>query len=215
MSPTVSVIVPNYNHGPYLRRRIDSILAQTRQDFELILLDDASTDGSREILKSYAKLPNVQVRFNASNSGSPFHQWNAGVREARGEYIWIAESDDAAEPELLERLTGRLEKHPKAGIAYCQSWDVAADETRIGSRREYTRDLDIGLWDEDFIMDGREVCRRFMSLRCIIPNASAVVFRRLVYERAGGANESCRYCGAWLIWARMLKRSDLAFCAEH
>ena len=73
-TPTVSVIVPNYNHGRYLRRRIDSILEQTYQDFELIVLDDCSTDNSREILTSYAGSPRVRVEFNETNSGAPFKQ---------------------------------------------------------------------------------------------------------------------------------------------
>ena len=95
--PTVSVIVPNYNHARYLRQRIESVLGQTYQDFEVILLDDCSTDESRSVLGEYAKDPRVRIEFNEKNSGSTFKQWNKGVRLARGEYIWIAESDDYAD----------------------------------------------------------------------------------------------------------------------
>lgn len=74
--PTVSVIVPNYCHAPYLEQRIESILQQTFQDFELILLDDCSTDGSREILERYRNHPKVSgIFYNERNSGSPFKQW--------------------------------------------------------------------------------------------------------------------------------------------
>ena len=104
--PTVSVVVPNYNHGRFLPQRIDSILGQTFQDFELILLDDCSTDNSRMILSSYAGDPRVRIEFNSANSGSPFKQWNKGVRLARGEYVWIAESDDYAEPRFLNARSG-------------------------------------------------------------------------------------------------------------
>src|SRR6266851_10178053 len=107
--PTVSIIVPNYNHARYLRRRIDSILSQTYQDFELILLDDSSTDNSREILDSYRDNPKVRIEFNAKNSGSPFKQWNKGVGLAHGKYVWIAESDDYADEHLLEKLASRLD----------------------------------------------------------------------------------------------------------
>src|SRR5438874_4285236 len=110
--PTVSVIVPNYNHAPYLLRRIDSILAQTYRDFELILLDDCSTDDSREILTSYRDNPRVRIEFNAKNSGSVFKQWNKGVQLARGRYIWIAESDDYADPRSLARIVPILEEQP-------------------------------------------------------------------------------------------------------
>src|ERR1700756_5018477 len=99
--PTVSVIVPNYNHARFLPKRIDSILRQSFQDFELILLDDCSTDDSRSILSQHASDPRVRIEFNQVNSGSPFKQWNRGVGLARGQYIWIAESDDYADERFL------------------------------------------------------------------------------------------------------------------
>jgi glycosyltransferase involved in cell wall biosynthesis len=88
----VSVVVPNYNHARFLRKRVDSILGQTFQDFELILLDDCSTDDSRSVLSKYADDPRVRIEFNEVNSGSTFKQWNKGVWLAHGEYVWIAES---------------------------------------------------------------------------------------------------------------------------
>lgn len=82
----VSVIVPNYNHASYLVARIESILNQTYQDFELILLDDCSTDDSREVLLKYKDNPKVtHLVFNEQNSGSPFIQWHKGVQLAEGE----------------------------------------------------------------------------------------------------------------------------------
>src|SRR5580658_7167935 len=110
--PKVSVIVPNYNHARFLRRRIDTILAQTFQDFELILLDDCSTDESRSILREYASAPRVRFEFNEVNSGSTFKQWNKGVRLTQGKYVWIAESDDYADIRLLERLVAVLNDEP-------------------------------------------------------------------------------------------------------
>ncbi len=80
--PTVSVIVPNYNHARFLRQRIDTILAQTFQDFELILLDDCSTDESRTILREYTSDKRVRLEFNEVNSGSPFKQWKKGLEMA-------------------------------------------------------------------------------------------------------------------------------------
>ena len=89
----VSVVIPNYNHARFLPKRVDSVLRQTFQDFDLILLDDCSTDDSRSILSKYADDPRVKIEFNEVNSGSSFKQWNKGVGLARGEYVWIAESD--------------------------------------------------------------------------------------------------------------------------
>lgn len=150
--PTVSVIVPSYNHANFLRERLDTILAQTFQDFELILLDDASTDGSQEILREYmaryaegrddkatadtspafaknatglGMTNDVRVEVNATNSGSTFKQWNKGVRMARGKYVWIAESDDYSDPRFLERMVALLETDERVVIAYCRSHRVA------------------------------------------------------------------------------------------
>ena len=76
-NPTVSVIVPNYNHQAFLKQRLDSILNQTYQDFEVLLLDDCSPDNSREILKAYAEEDDrITCYFNEVNSGSTFAQWN-------------------------------------------------------------------------------------------------------------------------------------------
>ena len=113
-NPKISVVVPNYNHARFLPKRIDSILGQTLQDFELILLDDCSTDASRSILDKYADNPKVRTEFNAVNSGSPFTQWSKGVRLARGQYVWIAESDDYADERFLERLTRFLRATKKS-----------------------------------------------------------------------------------------------------
>src|ERR1700722_8508136 len=88
--PKVSVIIPSYNHARFLRQRIDTVLQQTFQDFEVILLDDCSPDNSPEIISSYVGDSRVRIEFNAINSGSTFKQWNKGVRMARGDYVWIA-----------------------------------------------------------------------------------------------------------------------------
>ena len=102
--PRVSIIVPNFNHEPYLAQRLDSIFGQVEQDFELIFLDDASTDRSLEVFERYADDPRVRAVFNETNSGCPFVQWNRGFELARGEFVWLAESDDFAEPDFLSAL---------------------------------------------------------------------------------------------------------------
>src|SRR5664280_853615 len=107
-------------HARFLRRRIESVLCQTYQDFELILLDDCSSDESRSLLSEYAGDPRVRIKFNEVNSGSPFRQWNKGVGLARGEYVWIAESDDYADERMLERLLTVLEAEPEVVFAYCR-----------------------------------------------------------------------------------------------
>jgi glycosyltransferase involved in cell wall biosynthesis len=212
--PRVTVIVPNYNHARFLAKRLQSILNQTYQDFELVYLDDASTDNSNDVFAQFAGDKRVCAHYNQINSGSPFKQWNRGVRMARGEYVWIAEADDDADPRLLAELVKRLDEHPAVGLAYCQSWMVDENGMVLGTVAKATADLDRDRWQKDFVANGREECRRYLAFRNTIPNASAVAFRRSVYERAGYAPEHLRLCGDWLAWVRMALVSDVAFVAE-
>ena len=118
VNPLVSVVVPNYNYADYLAPRIDSILRQTFSDFELLLLDDCSTDHSVSVMKKYASDPRVvAIDVNQTNTGSPFPQWMKGIKMARGKYVWIAEADDLAEPDFLSTLVAAAESHPD--LAFC------------------------------------------------------------------------------------------------
>lgn len=212
--PLVSVVVPNYNHARYLPQRLDSIFAQTFQDFEIIVLDDASTDDSLAALEPYLHDPRVRFYPNERNSGTPFAQWNKGVSLARGRYIWIAESDDIAEPHLLATLVPLLENNPSVGIAYGQSRMVDHTGLEImSSLANILEPLGKERWHRDFVANGMEECRQYLLWMNTIPNASAVVFRKQVFLDAGQADLKFRLSGDWFMWVRMLAISDLAFHA--
>jgi glycosyltransferase involved in cell wall biosynthesis len=207
--PTVSVVVPNYNHARFLRQRIESILAQTFRDFEVILLDDCSTDKSRAILREYGSDPRVRLELNEVNSGSPFKQWNKGVRLAQGKYVWMAESDDYADERLLERLVPLLDADATVAMAFCRSWRVMEDGSLEGYADYNLPDPE--RWTANFCVDGRELCRKYFALVTPIPNAASAVFRKAVYERVGGADESLRLCGDWKLWAAMALEGKVAY----
>ena len=211
--PRVSVVIPNYNHAPYLRQRIRSVLDQTYGDTEVIALDDASTDDSMRIIEEFRSDPRVRVFPGAVNSGSTYRQWNKGVALAGGEYVWIAESDDYADERLLERLVGMLEGNPRCGMACCESWYVYGDAPPT-TRTNQSHLPENGRWRQDYVADGRSECAEHLILCNTMPNASAIVFRRALYERLGGADESMRLCSDWLLWVRMLEASDLAHVGE-
>ncbi len=209
--PKVSIIVPSYNHGRFLRQRMDSLLRQTYRDFEVVVLDDASSDDSRQVLQEYSGCPCVQLILRRENGGSVFRQWNAGVSLARGEYVWIAESDDYAEESFLEELVAVLERHPRVGLVKCRSIMVDENGQPTGGPVEYPVSRD---WSNDFIISGPEDCRLQLQHGNSITNASAVLFRRQVYLEAGWADESYRMCADWLQWARMMFRADFAYVAQ-
>jgi len=212
--PKVSVIVPNYNHARFLPQRLDSILAQTFKDYELIVLDDASSDNSREVLERYAKQTPIQLVFNETNTGSPFIQWCKGAELARGQYLWIAESDDYADPRLLETLVAQLQKNPRVGLAYCQSFSVDENNKVLGTWEYWTREVDAGRWKHDYINSGRDEVARFLVQRNTIPNASAVVVQRDIFLNAVQQSGTSRLAGDWWTWSRVLLQTDVAYLAE-
>ncbi|WHP04862.1 MULTISPECIES: glycosyltransferase [Acinetobacter] len=209
----VSVILPNYNHEKYLEERIESILAQTFQDFELIIMDDCSTDQSIKVLEKYKYHPKVsQFIINKTNTGSTFSQWNYGVSLAKGKYIWIAESDDIAKENLLESLVLVLDKNPDVVLAYCQSLQI--DEHRVinGSWYEWTKVFgEKNIFSEAFIMNGEEFIETYMLYRNVIPNASAVIFRKKTYNEVGGGLPLLRYTGDWYLWVKLLSKGNIFF----
>ena len=213
--PKVSVIIPNYNHARFLEQRIESILNQTFQDFEIIFLDDKSQDNSREIFAKYAKHPKItHAIFNDTNSGSTFKQWDKGFALATGEYIWIAESDDYANPTFLEKLVQKLDAYPLAGLAYCQSWRVDENGTIISTMKGGTDDLDLSKWEKDYVVSGKEECANYLALKNTIPNASAVLFRRCFISEIDSDITSFKLSGDWFFWIKILLKSDVAFIAD-
>ena len=114
--PLVSVIMPVYNGEKYLREAIESILTQTFRDFEYIIVDDGSTDGTGAILAHYQKMDRrIRVACNPENEGQPA-ALNKGCRLAKGKYIARMDADDVSLPERLERQVKYLEAHPEIGV---------------------------------------------------------------------------------------------------
>ena len=197
MSPTVSVIIPNYNHALYLKERIDSVLNQTYQDFEVIILDDCSPDNSVEVIEQYRSNPHVShILINEQNTRNTFIQWERGISMAKGRYIWIAESDDVAEPQLLETLIGQLEQHPDASVAFCHSRLIDADGALL-SEQNTKNPAQPG----QITIDDSCTFLRHLLIFNYIYNASMAVFRRDVYDRANPDYKQFRYCGDWHFWA--------------
>ena len=213
----VSVIVPSFNHAPYLEERIESILLQSFSDFELILLDDCSTDHSREILARYSNHPKVSnCVLNDANSGSTFRQWERGLSCATGEYVWIAESDDVAAPEFLAILSGVLDAHPAVGLAYCQSLRINARGITLGSWKDQTEGVPNSPWGDSFTADGLAMLRSFFLFENVVPNASAVLFRRRCLEpKVLAQASSYTINGDWYVWCNILWHAKLAFVNQH
>jgi glycosyltransferase involved in cell wall biosynthesis len=210
--PIVSVIIPNYNHAPYLKERIDSVLNQSYKNYEVIILDDHSTDNSIEIIKQYQDNPHVShIVLNDSNSGSPFLQWSKGIEMAKGELIWIAESDDSALPDFLETLVAELITNPKAVLAFSHSYFIDTNSNII------ERDLHSNSGNSIIHHNGNYFAKRTMSKRCYIYNASMVVFHRTAYYNIDKTvYQQFKSCGDWVFWTAMCLQGDIIeVCQKH
>jgi len=213
----VSVIVPNYNHSIFLRKRIDSILLQSYQDFEIIILDDSSTDNSREIIEQYRNHPKVShIVYNTLNSGSTFKQWNKEIELASGEYIWIAESDDYCELNFLEELTKLLTADQEITLVFCQSNRVNEANIVTGNWLDRTEYFERKMFLKNFVLDGSEFVEKYLIQKNIIPNASAVLFRKCMANQVGRVDTdiNLRYCGDWLFYVKLITNHKIAFCSK-
>ncbi|REG98265.1 glycosyltransferase family 2 protein [Flavobacterium aquicola] len=217
MNPKVSIIIPNYNHAIFLVQRLDSVFNQTFQDFEVILLDDKSTDESLVILNQYANHPKVShLVINKENSGSPFKQWQKGIKLAKGEYIWIAESDDYCELTFLKKLVNYSNEDHSNGIIYCQTNDIDENGVCLNHRINYTNRFQPNIWEMSFVKDGKEFVESYLSFFNVIPNASAVLFRRELLENSifSSSLTDMKMCGDWYFWIQIALKSKVCFLSE-
>lgn len=204
--PTVSVIVPNYNHALYLEQRIKSIINQSFQDFELILLDDNSTDQSKEILLRYESHPKVaHLIINEKNSGSTFRQWEKGLELAHGKYVWVAESDDYSAPSFLSEMINALQKYPKAVIAFSGSQMVNSQGDYIVTDWDHFKRTE----GQTIIHDGRIFLKKRMIWKNTIYNASMAVFQKAGYKEGTKDYQNYRYCGDWLFWSKLCQKGEV------
>jgi len=215
-APLVSVIVPCYNHAPYLEERLRSITCQTYPHWELILLDDASCDDSAAKLQAFADSHQhwpIRVLCNAQNSGSPFQQWRRGLELARGQLVWIAESDDSCDTNFLQALVP-LFANPAVMLAFSQTRFCSADgRTEVWHLEHYLPELGQALWRQPWLATTHQLVQRIWCRRNLIPNVSAAVFRKPVdlplLDDPGWLN--LRVCGDWIFYLNLARDGLVAY----
>lgn len=209
-TPLVSVIIPNYNYLRYLELRISSVLHQTCKDIEIILLDDASTDGSQDYLESLSAIPQVtHIIYNQTNTGSPFSQWEKGLELARGKYIWIAEADDLADVTFLQKLLPAMEYNDQIVLSFSASQMIDTEGQAINKdydhleRRKYTHTRLASIYD------GTAFVKKNMYWRNWVYNASGVLFRRSAITEKALKALSMHYSGDWLFWSNIANQGKV------
>jgi hypothetical protein len=196
--PNVTVVIPAFNAQRYIREALDSVLAQTYRDFEVVVVDDGSTDSTREIVASYGD-PSTSLRagpvrcVSQANAG-PSPARNRGIREARGQLIAFIDSDDLWMPEKLAEQVPLFDAEGRVGLVYCHGERMAADGSPIPTPHP-----------------PKPVGRVFLEflVRNHCPTSGAVV-RRECFERCGFFPENMVWAEDWYLWLRIARLYEFA-----
>jgi glycosyltransferase involved in cell wall biosynthesis len=213
----VCVIVPSYNHAAFLEQRLKSIFNQTYQNFQVILLDDASTDDSVNILRQYAEKYADKIKYfivNKTNGGSPFQQWKKGFDLSSEKYIWIAESDDWADERFLEGVINVFDRFANVGIVSCIPYKVDQFSNIIGSLKDWLSFLDYTL-HKVYIENGRVFLTKYMLEKNNINNASGVVFKSELIRGLPDYYLKQRQSGDYVFWSCLLLHTDIGYIKDH
>ncbi|MBC7949846.1 MAG: glycosyltransferase [Chitinophagaceae bacterium] len=214
--PLFSVIIPNYNYAVYLEERIRSVLEQGYQDFELILLDDGSTDDSKSIIEKYRDHPKVShVVYNSKNSASTFSQWKKGIELSAGDWIWIAESDDSIKNDFLQEAANAISGHPTIGLFYCDGVILEEGGSLDGKRFSSIKNhiFKTRKWTTSYFSTGRLELNDFLKFDNTINNVSGTVFKKDLLTKISPGFESFRYYGDWFLYIQLAMITDIYYCS--
>ena len=208
----VSAVIPNYNYQNYIADRIHSVFSQTYPIYQILLLDDQSTDQSLERIETYVGASGREIDFeiNDSNSGSPFAQWRKGVDQAQGEFVWIAEADDLCDAGFLQAV---LSRPSEFDMAVTDSKQIDENGTLLADSYNYyySEPMKAALGNQN-LQEGKEFYRQCMSVKNQILNVSAVVFKTASLDAAMDRvyDELLGYkvAGDWRLYFEILRQKD-------
>jgi glycosyltransferase involved in cell wall biosynthesis len=210
-APSISAIIPNYNHARFLKERIRSILEQTIKVDEIIILDDASTDHSREIIEDATRNSPVPIKtcFNTINSRNIFSQWKKGLELASGDLVWICESDDSCDVDFLQFLRPYFTE-PSIMLTFGRIDFI--DQTGA-LRRDVNYNIGLGsFFGRARIASAASWFNGPFGLRCVIRNVGGCIFRRqTIDEKLMAELRTYEICGDWLLYSRLARGGQIAY----
>ena len=203
-APTLSVTVLNYNYARYLPECLDSILKQTFADFELIVINDCSTDNSLEVIEPYLADPRVRLVNHGQNKGY-IASLIEGSQISRGKYITVISADDfCVSNRAFENLVRPMEADGEAVFAYSAHGQYADDGTRVYLRRPHL---------ESFVRAGYEEYRDIVQENYILH--SGVIIRSTAYAAVGGYDPTARYACDTILWLMLCAQGKVVYSADE
>lgn len=207
----VSIVVASYNHAEFLEQRMESLIEQTYQDIEILVIDDCSSDDSVEVLAKYQSHPKVNLIVRETNGG-----WvtvsNQGIEMSSGEFVIFANCDDSCDLNMVQRLVDAMERYPTAGISFCRSLFVNEEDQVIGNDFD-TRERSFRRRCASDTLLKKEEMSRFLLHSCVIPNLSAALFRKECFVFVGNLSSFYRVCCDWDLFFRVVTEYDVAYIA--
>lgn len=201
-SPLVSVLIPTYNYAQYLDEAIQSVLSQTYKNFELIIVDNRSTDNTDEVVKKYLADQRISYYKNDRNLGL-VGNWNKCVSYAKGEYVKFLMSDDKFKEELLEEFVDVMKRYPNVAI-------VTSNSEIFGARSKIRISEFIGL------QNGKDIVYKCLKQGTgnLIGEPTTVMFRKKDLDRVGEFKTDYTCLVDLNMWLRLLDCGDIYFMAR-
>lgn len=182
-SPLVSVYITNYNYGAFLEQCVASVLEQTLQDFELIIIDDGSTDNSKEIIEQYRSLEGLTIIYQ-QNKGLNITN-NVAMRVAKGKYLMRLDADDFLVPEALEKMSALMEANDELGLVFPDYYYVDASGNITGEERRHDFEKEVSLYDQP-------------------AHGACTIIRLSFLKKIGGYNESFTCQDGYDLWLKFI-----------
>ncbi len=204
-TPTVSVCIPTYNYGRYLGQAVESVLAQTYEDFELLVVDDASSDDTEVVIEKFINDPRVTFVRNPQNLGL-FANFNACLPRSNGRYVKFLCADDWLHPEFLADTVALLEGDRSLAIASTASYRTDDDGQTIG--------VEYAPYASRLHVDRDEVIEALADWQNVIGMPSANLLRLEDLERVGGFDGKFAPAADVHLWLKLLQSGDLGYVAE-
>jgi glycosyltransferase involved in cell wall biosynthesis len=212
-NPLVSIVFTSYNHLQYLSQALVSILNQTYRNFELIIIDDCSTDGSQDFLKNYPYDSRINLHLLNKNTGSYVKASNYGAKLASGYYLLFAQCDDFSEPHQLETLVSNLNNQENVGVVFSRS-NLIDKFGNFISDDYIIREFSFRKLCKKTTIIQADQMRYFLSFSCVIPNLSAALIKRELYNMSGGLSDKYLIASDWDFWLKLTAETDFLYIAE-